>query len=125
MDSKKQTHDKRKSFLHKSQVTTKCAFFNFQVINDDSLPQHLCDECEQDVNKYFEKINKCNAVEKKWVEQLQNQNPSHPFLTILKLVEVSVNIYFENLPMLTHFQTYDDTLFVFMCQYLIKSFFCI
>lgn len=69
------------------------SIYFLQVLKDDSLPQYLCDQCEQDVNKYFRKINDCNDVEKKWVEQLQNQNSSHPFLMVLKVVEVSCNAF--------------------------------
>ena len=52
------------------------------------MPEYLCKSCEVDVNRNYEKRIEFNDLERKWVEKLETQKPSHIYLQVLKVVEV-------------------------------------
>lgn len=56
----------------------------------DSLPQHICCNCVDDVNRYFAKIQRCKIVEKQWITKIEQNDKSHNYLKVRNIIEVSV-----------------------------------
>lgn len=56
----------------------------------DSLPQHICCNCLDDVNRYFAKIQRCKIVEQRWIEE--NENCHEKYVEVRKIVEVSIKL---------------------------------
>lgn len=66
------------------------------MFNDDAISQYICAECEQDIGRFNDKITAYKTVETQWMSKTRNDNPTHPYLKVLELVQVSlVQFYFR------------------------------
>lgn len=61
----------------------------FQIYKDDPLPQRICKECEQNVNQFYERVQRYHLLERCWRSQVQATNPSDPYLRVYDANKVS------------------------------------
>ncbi|XP_055324766.1 uncharacterized protein LOC129579123 [Sitodiplosis mosellana] len=56
--------------------------FSLLIGGNDPLPNRICIQCEQDVNVFYIKIKRFQTLDKKWRDEIQQTNSSHPYLQI-------------------------------------------
>lgn len=63
--------------------------FPITLYATDPLPKNICKKCVTNVTMIFDECQKLLKVQKKWIDNVRTNQPDHPYVYILNLIERS------------------------------------